>query len=175
MEMRRFIDMSNEFASVAHAILAKQESSASRVVLLEQTYRELDTLSVNQNELFKHALRCVQHGLYKAAHVMGWAALFDFVEQILEKDSFGKINRVRPKWNVQSLSELREGYPEFQIIEAMKEARIISKNDAKALHGLLHRRNECAHPGDYSPDLNASLGYIAEILERLRLLRQRNP
>ena len=38
------------------------------------------------------------------------------------------------------------------------------KNVEQALHGLLKRRNLCAHPTDYLPDLNMALGYLSEIL-----------
>jgi hypothetical protein len=32
--------------------------------------------------------------------------------------------------------------------------------------GLLARRHECAHPSSYTPNLNQSLGYVSELLER---------
>lgn len=41
----------------------------------------------------------------------------------------------------------------------------------KALHGLLNRRNECAHPSEYFPDLNETLGYIGELFKRIKQLQ----
>jgi hypothetical protein len=41
----------------------------------------------------------------------------------------------------------------------------------KALHGLLNKRNECAHPSDFYPDMNGSLGYISELLSRVATLQ----
>ena len=43
----------------------------------------------------------------------------------------------------------------------------------KALHGLLNRRNECAHPSDYFPDLNETLGYLSELFQRIEYLERR--
>ncbi len=47
------------------------------------------------------------------------------------------------------------------------------KNEARALHGLLQRRNECAHSTDYYPGLNETLGYLAELFQRVTLLQPR--
>jgi hypothetical protein len=43
----------------------------------------------------------------------------------------------------------------------------------KALHGLLSRRNECAHASDYFPDLNETLGYVVELFQRIAYLQKR--
>jgi len=50
----------------------------------------------------------------------------------------------------------------------------LTKSEMKALHGLLNKRNECAHPSEYFPDLNETLGYISELLNRIRKIRERN-
>ena len=52
---------------------------------------------------------------------------------------------------------------------------IVGKAEQKAMFGMLSKRNECAHPTDYFPDLNQSLGYIAEIFSRLEKLEKRFP
>src|SRR5699024_10542314 len=117
-------------------ILSKHESSESRVILLEETYLQLDELSIRQDDLFRQGIRCAEHGLYRAAHIMSWSACIDFVEELMIKDNFQKLKKVRQKWKADSISDLRENYPESQIIDAMKVAGYISKNDSKALHGL---------------------------------------
>jgi hypothetical protein len=43
----------------------------------------------------------------------------------------------------------------------------------KALHGLLNRRNECAHPSDYFPNFNETLGYLAELFQRVAFLQNK--
>lgn len=173
MDIKHYISKTITFENVAHKILSKQESAISRIITIEETYRTLDSLSVKQDDLFKQALSCAENKLYRAAHVMSWAAFVDFIEEYLEKDKFTSIKAVRPKWKIDSIHDLREGYPESQIIDAMKEANEITKNEAKAFHGLLNKRNECAHPSDFNPDLNSTLGYISEILQRLSILLAR--
>jgi hypothetical protein len=64
------------------------------------------------------------------------------------------------------MDDLRENVAEFQLVEAAKELKLTSKAAMKALHGLLSKRNECAHPSTYAPDLNETLGYVSELLNR---------
>jgi len=154
-------------------ILGKHEGSKSRVVLLKDTYDKIHSLSIKQDDLFKQAIRCVEHELFRAAFVMSWAGLIDSIEEFLAVDNFERIKTVREKWRIDSIHDLREGYPEAQIIDAMRDAKLITKGEQKALHGLLARRNECAHPSDYSPGLNESLGYISEVLQRLKQFKQK--
>ena len=79
---------------------------------------------------------------------------------------------LRPKWNLSAVEDLRD-WGEFQVIEAGRDARLYSKTVMKALHGLLTRRNECAHPSDYYPDFNQTLGFISELFQRIELLHIR--
>lgn len=173
MSIQRYVTKVLKVRSEAHSILSMQENSRSRVISLEESYNKVENLSVKQDDLFKQSLRCIENELYRAAHVMGWAAFIDYLETIIEEDNFVSLNISRPKWNIKSLIQLRESYPEAQIIDAMRDANLIGKSEAKAFHGLLTRRNECAHPSDYYPDLNSSLGYISEILKRIELLQKR--
>ena len=163
-----------KFEKEAHTILGRHEASLSRVVVLEESYRRLSRLSLKQDDLFRQSLRCVEHELYCAAHVMGWAAFVDFLEGELALDGFVRLNATRPNWSVSSIEDLRE-YPEHQIIEAARDAKLLSKGLAKTLIGLLSRRNECAHPTDYSPGMNEALGYISELLGRVREIANKHP
>lgn len=138
--------------------------------MLEDTYSQLSGLNLRQDEMLRQALRCVENGLFRAAHVMAWAGFMDFLEEKLESDGLKELRRVRPHWNVKSMAELRERVAEYQLIEAARDVGLCTKNEAKALIGLLNRRNECAHPSSYYPQLNESLGYISELLQRVRTL-----
>jgi hypothetical protein len=159
------------FEKEAHEILGHHEAAPSRIILLEHTYSELSGLSLKQDELFRQALRCIESRLFRAAHVMAWAGFMDFLEETLASDGFTKLKKVRPKWNVNSIEDLRENYPEFQLIEVCQDVGLCTRNEKKALLGLLNKRNECAHPGDYFPGLNESLGYISELFERINALK----
>ena len=166
-----FIKKASAFQREAHLILGTHETSKSRVVLLEVTYNKLHKLSLKQDELFRQSLRCVENSLFRAAHVMAWAGFIDFITEKLSSNQFSKLLSSRPNWNVNSLEELREKHTEFDIIEACNATKLCSKGEKKILHGLLSKRNECAHPSNYYPELNETLGYISELFKRIEMLR----
>jgi hypothetical protein len=162
-----------EFAAVAHKVLGQSEVAPSRVVTLTTSYKKIGDLSVKQDDLLRQSLRCIEDELFRAAHVLAWAALVDYLEEYAARDGFAALNAARPKWSVKSIEGLREEVAEYNIIEGMQAAGLVTKNEKKALHGLLNRRNECAHPSDYYPDLNQSLGYVSEIIDRFAMHQKR--
>lgn len=160
------------FRKNANDILAQHESSASRIISVEATFKRLTQLSLQQEELFRQALRCIEHGIFRAAHVMGWAAFIDYLEQKLASDGLARVRTMRPAWNkYTSIEELREYIPEHQIIEVARDVGLFGKNETKTVLGLLSKRNECAHPSSASPGLNESLGYITELFRRIKTLQ----
>jgi hypothetical protein len=159
------------FKDEALTLFATDERSVHRIISINQTYDRLTGLSVKQDDLLRQALRCVEVGAYRAAHVMAWSALVDHVQEKMGSDGFIAINTAMPKWHITDVSDLRERFTEFACIDAAKAAMILTKNQAKALHGLLSRRNECAHPSSYYPDLNQSLGYVSEVITRFDELK----
>jgi hypothetical protein len=165
---------SRSFEREAHKIFGVYESAPSRLYSLDQSYAKLGALSLRQDELLRQALRCVESELFRAAHVMAWAALMDFVEEAITQHGLVNLAAIRPKWNTASLEDLRESVPESQIIDAGRDLKILTKNQSKALHGLLNKRNECAHPSDFFPDFNQTLGYIAEVMQRIELLQKKH-
>jgi hypothetical protein len=96
----------------------------------------------------------------------------DFIEEKILAKGFSLLHSIYPAWSkFKTLEELRENVPEYQLVECTKELKICSKTEVKALHGLLNKRNECAHPSDFYPELNESLGYISEIIKRISQLQ----
>jgi hypothetical protein len=164
---------SKAFAAEAHAILGRHESSPSRVFLLEDSYRKLTALTLKQDDLMRQALRCMEKELYRASHVMAWAGFMDFLEEKLGSDGFVKLRAHRAKWVFANVIELRESVVEYQIIDAAWDVGLCEKSEAKALQGLLNKRNECAHPSDFYPGLNETVGYFSEILQRIETLRKK--
>ncbi|MGI9861908.1 hypothetical protein SDD30_11075 [Moorella naiadis] len=162
------------FEREAHAILSRDETSKSRIISLDDTRRHLESLSLEQDILIKQALLCVEKGVYRAAHVMAWVAFVDFLEKMLLSIGLKRIKEVKPGWSkFKSYQELCESVPEYQLIEVVNELGLISKTEMKTIHGLLSKRNECAHPSSYHPDLNESIGYISELLNRIKALKER--
>ena len=156
-----------QFEAAAHKILGYSESAPSRIILIKETYDKLEPLSLKQEDMLRQALRCVEVNVFRGAHVLAWAALTDYLQENTAADGFKAINAVNPKWNVKTIEELREGYAEYNIIVAMRTAGQLTKSEMKAFHGLLTRRNDCAHPSDYYPGLNETLGYVSEIIKRI--------
>ncbi|WP_150125550.1 hypothetical protein [Sphingomonas sp. LM7] len=142
---------------------------------LDESYVTLTGLTLRQDEIFRQGLRCVENGLFRAAHVMAWAGMVDCLQTLIASDGFTKLKAVRSKWTLNSVEQMSEFYTEYALIEAMGAMNIFTKAEAKALFGMLSKRNECAHPGDYFPSFNETLGYISEIFSRLRAITTRYP
>ena len=168
---KTYLAKARALESEAHAILAVHETAPSRVVVLDATYRELGGLNLRQDDLMRQALRCVENGLFRATHVMAWAAFMDFLEEKLASDGLQKVRTVRPAWKWSSIAELREYVPEMQLVEVCQDVGLCTKNETQALLGLLRKRNECAHPSNYFPGLNETLGYLSELLQRIAMLQ----
>ena len=85
------------------------------------------------------------------------------MEEKLASDGLVKLRAARIAWKATTIEDLRENVVEYQLIEVAKELGLVSKTQMKALHGMLNKRNECAHPSDFYPDINDTLGYISEL------------
>jgi hypothetical protein len=156
------------FELEAHHILSTHESAtASRVVVLEQAYDSLALLNIKQDDIMRQALRCAENGLYRAAHVMAWAACMDYIEEKLSADNLVKLRSVRSNWRGRDIREMAEYVAEYQLVDSLKAVGLTTKNETNALLDLLRRRNECAHPTGYLPQVNETLGYIAEVIQRI--------
>ena len=162
------------FISEAHSVLGVHEQADSRVVHLRKTYDDLTKLNITQDELFRQALRCAESGLFRASHVMGWAAFMDYLQQRLCEDGCTALNSHRPKWAIKDVEHLKEKVNEFQLVDVAREANLCSKSQGKGLHGLLNKRNECAHPSDFFPGINETLGYLSELLTRIDQISARS-
>jgi hypothetical protein len=173
--LEELVQKSRRLSSESHLLLSKHESSKSRIILIEDTYRKLSALSLTQHQLFTESLRCLEGGFFKAAHVLAWAGFMDFIEEKIAADGFKALRNCRPKWLFKGLEDMREQFPEFQLIEAARDIGILGKGEAKSLLGLLSKRNECAHPSDYEPTANESLGFVSELLLRVGRVQKRFP
>lgn len=163
------------FEREAHDLLAAFETAPSRVISLAETRKQIGILNLKQNELLLEALDALQNALYRPAIVMAWAAFMDFLEEKMASDGLVALHRARPAWSKHtSLDDVRENITEFQLLDAARDLKLLRKQELKALHGLLSKRNECAHPSGYRPGLNEALGYVAELLNRIPTIGQRS-
>jgi hypothetical protein len=174
MHLADLLGKARAFEREAHRILAVHEAAPSRLILLEDTYKKLTVLTLRQDDLLRQALRCIENELYRAAHVMAWAAFMDFLEEKLGSDGLLKLRALRPTWKASSVEELRENVVEYQLLDAARDLGLCGKTETKALQGLLNKRNECAHPSNYFPSMNEALGYVTEVLNRIETLHPKS-
>lgn len=106
---------------------------------------------------------------------MAWAGFIDYLEQFMSQDNLKKIKEVKKDLEKYStIEEIAENIVEFELIEIAFKMKLLTKKEKKTLQGLLSKRNECAHPCDYKPDLNETLGYVSELLNRIETLSKKN-
>jgi len=176
LRAREYATRAREFEAEVHQIFGLHESSRSRVVQLDESYKRLEQLSIKQDELMRQGLRCVEQGLFRAAHVMAWAAFMDFYEEVLARDGLIALRAARPSWNhAATIEELREYQAEYALLELAQPLHLALKNEMRALLALLNKRNQCAHPSSFTPDLNGALGYVSEVLHYIDLLEGKSP
>jgi hypothetical protein len=171
--LRRVVRRADLLRADARLILSTVESGRERRFTLDASYVALGRLSLKQDDLFRQALGCVEHQLYRAAHVMAWAAFIDFLHEKLAEDGLVRLRQVRAKWKTRHGEDLRT-HSDHEIIMAGEDCGLYGKTIRKALHGLLNKRNECAHPEEYYPSLNDTLGYIDELFKRVATLRAKS-
>lgn len=159
----------------ARRILASHESSTARTITIESAYDKIGGLSLDQTDLLRQGLRAIENGLYRASYVLAWAAFMDFAEVKLSVDDFKAVNTVYPSWGIQDIDDLRDKRTDYQIVEALRETRLMTKNETKAVQGMLSERNEAAHPSHFLPDLNRALGYVADVVGKIDQLQNRLP
>ncbi|WP_108816236.1 hypothetical protein [Loktanella sp. Alg231-35] len=161
-------------AEVSKILGGSEEAIASRVYNAHESLRKVSELSFSQADALKQAVRCVEAGLNQAAFVLAWTALADLLLDI-SVQHIVSIKLVRDKWIFTDKTSLSDERGDYAIIEALKAAKVISKSDMKTLHGLLHRRNLCAHRTDVFPSPNEALGYIDETIPAIKCLVEQLP
>lgn len=174
-ELEDILRRVSNFERAAHSLLSSFEAAPSRVFSLAETRTQLTILNLKQSELLKEALGAMEVSLFRPAIIMAWAAFMDFLQEKLSADGLVRVHQKRPNWiKWTSLEDLRENVTEFQMLDAAREVRLLTKSETKALQGLLSKRNECAHPSGYKPGLNEALGYVSELLNRIPTIDQRS-
>lgn len=164
-----------DWAATAQAelskLLAKRETSTHRVMTLTESYEKLTRLNLKQDKLLREALQCAEHALYRSAHVASFAALMDFVHEWIAANParLALIQSNYPTWGITQASDFRE-QKDHTLFDVLRKQGLITNSMAKALQGLLAKRNECAHPEDYEPSINDTLGYLDEMMKRIATL-----
>jgi hypothetical protein len=159
--LRTLLDDVADLEASHRAIVGSVQQSKARAATVEATLQAIAKLPVMQQELLTEAAEATRAGLYRSACVSAFAALADSLhERIGRKGALPTIAAAR-KWTLTSVEDLRE-YADHNVADAAKEALVISKAQMKSFHGLLHRRNQAAHPSGAKPTVDEALGYISE-------------
>jgi hypothetical protein len=161
--LRRVIDEVGALERDHNAVLANVQRSKARAATVEATLSAISTLSPRQSDLLTEAALAVKYQLYRSATVASFAAVVDALHQRIDRKGHVAIIAAARKWKLATVDDLQE-YANHQVAEAARDAATISKAQMKSVHGLLHRRNQCAHPTGYSPTLDEALGFISEAL-----------
>lgn len=161
-------------AEISEILSEAEEALPSRVYNAHESLQKVSALSFQQSDALRQAVRCVEARLNQAAFVMAWTAVADLLLEVSVHQR-GKILEVRDKWSFTDKASLADERGDYAIIEALKVAGVITKTEMKTLHGLLHRRNQCAHRTDVYPTPNEALGYIDEAILAIERLIEVGP
>ncbi|HWJ87795.1 MAG TPA: hypothetical protein VNS12_06975 [Pelagibacterium sp.] len=150
----------------AHWALAKHESAASRVVLLEDLTKSLSGTPVDVQDYFSEAISCLESELYRSGIVLAWAGHFHVFSEVCYQKHEADIRAARPKWTFKDLGELKEAIAESHFLIVAKDVKFTTKAQLRILDGQLSQRNQCAHPTLYRPSMNAAIGYVDELIRQ---------
>lgn len=175
-EIIHFHEKLTDFKQDAHQLLAIHEGAKkSRVIVLHDSYKKLQKLSIKQQTLFEESLGCAEAGHFRSAIILAWVGFMSFLLEKVDAYGLHHFVSISSAWTHKTIEEVTENHPDFQIIEKLKVIGFCSKNEVKLYHSLLSRRNECAHPSSHTPDGNMALGYISEIFSRIEHLQKKYP
>ncbi len=115
-----------------------------------------------ENDYLGEAVKCVQHGLFRAAAILGWCAAIDRIHRridVIGLDQFsstsskiagqpsGRFRKFNKSFKVQSVSELRLVF-DSDVLWVLEGMGLIDVNQHTRLRSCFDLRNQCAHPGD---------------------------
>src|SRR5215204_6499012 len=107
------------FEKAAHKLLSMHEGAASRIVDARKSLARVTALSIKQEDMLKQAVRCIEVEVFRAAHVLAFAAFIDYLHEIAERDAFSALNAAREKWSVVSVEDIRERISDYSFIEGL--------------------------------------------------------
>ena len=150
----------------AHGALAKHESAASRIVLLEEVTKSLSGTPVDVQDYFSEAISCLESKLYRSGIVVAWAGHFHVFSEVCYQKHEDDIRAARSAWKFKNLAELKENVTESAFLIVAKDVKFTTKPQLRILDGQLSLRNQCAHPTLYRPSMNAAIGYVDDMIRQ---------
>jgi hypothetical protein len=130
------------------------------------------TLDKSQQDLQAETIRSLESGAYRSAQVMMWNLAYDYIRRWVFVHKLTEFNsKLDPSFQPVSLYEdFWENKPwisESRFVTTCDAAKIIPPKQAAKLHGLLHRRNDHAHPNFTQPLLTRTQGYVEDVVDAM--------
>ena len=161
--LRDLVDEVTALDADHRTVVGAVAKTKARAATVEAALHTIHGLTTRQTDLLTEAALAIRFGLYRSAFVSAFAAVADeLTERIDRKGHLATIAAAR-RWKLTTVEDLQD-QSDFNVAEAAKDATTISKAQMKSFHGLLHRRNQCAHPSGYTPTLDEALGYVSEVV-----------
>jgi hypothetical protein len=166
MGLEDWIARASKARAASHRALAKHESAASRIVLLEDLAKSLSGTPVDVQDYFSEAISCLESELYRSGIVLAWAGHFHLFSEVCYQKHEADIRAIRPRWAFKDLADLKELVAESQFLTVAKDVKFTTKAKLRILDGQLSLRNQCAHPTLYRPSMNAAIGYVDNMISQ---------
>lgn len=144
---------SAEISSTLRSIIPKT-GSAEQIIFLEE------------------AIACFEIKSYRAAIIMTWLLAMDTLLEYTLKHKLSEFNDELKKKNKKKFITAKtdfEEYKESEIVEVLKAASIITKEQKKLLDEKLNIRNSAAHPNVVQFREPKVITYIQEMIEEIIL------
>ncbi|MGB3478362.1 MAG: hypothetical protein WBB67_04295 [bacterium] len=162
----KWLTRTRKASKEAHQILATLEHSKSRIITIEKLFDKLSGLPVDVQDYFHEAINCLQYDFLRAAVVLSWAGFCHVLTEKMYSLHASDIKKKRTRWKFSTLTDLKENYPESQILDAAKEVGFIKRNVLRVYQGQLQTRNNCAHPTLFKPSINSALGFVDDMVRQ---------
>ena len=138
----------------------------------------LQGLNDSQTQLRDETVLCIERGAYRAAIVMGWNLVYDYIRQWMfdnDIDEFNKHllsgytkNNGDPRFKeIKEYEDFFSGPGEYIVLDVCEAAGFWGAKISKELHHYLTRRNKFAHPSGLSPSREQANEYIKNLLDIL--------
>lgn len=156
-------------AGVAHIRSLGFSSVAPAAISIASDLRsELDNIkNAETREFVEEAIKCYEHGFYRAAVVMSWVGAVSLLHHHVHSNCLAAFNaeaiRVDNKWkpakSTDDLGRMKEG----DFLDRLSAISIIGKNVKTQLGQCLDRRNGSGHPNSLKIGAN-TVAHHLEIL-----------
>ncbi len=142
-----------------------------------QEFSSSQSLTDIQKHLADETIRCLQCGTYRAAVVMGWNLVYDYIRTWIFDNHLGTFNGVLttnyqkangdPQFTeIVEYDDFLKGQPgERVVIDVLNIASLIGGNIADDLRQYLRHRNKYAHATARLPDQDQANAYISHLID----------